>query len=125
MRTFTWRCDFHSWYIILIYSRFNFKVFYAIFNEFFEALWFHNVVAEEFSIGVNVFWRHLDESLYEKKDVYGNKDLLPAKKAIEFTDKSIKELKSLPFEYREFYTKRLIQILNDSLIIKDQINNDK
>ena len=34
-------------------------------------MWFHNVVTEEFSIGVNVFWKHLDEQLYEKKDVYG------------------------------------------------------
>lgn len=80
------------------------------------ALWFHNVITHEFSIGVNVFWKHLDESFYEKKDVYGNKDLIPFKRAHEFTEKAIKELKHLPADYREFYTKRLIKQLTETCL---------
>lgn len=85
----------------------------------FEALWLHNVITLSFSIGVNIFWKHLDDSFYEKKDIYGNKDLTFASKAILFVDKSIKEINQLPVYYREFYTKRLIQMLNDNL---NQIN---
>ena len=45
---------------------------------FIPALWFHSVKSASFTVSINVFWRHLQESLYDKKDVYGNKDLLPA-----------------------------------------------
>lgn len=45
---------------------------------FIPSLWFHNVVALNFSISVNVFWKNLDLSLYDKKDTYGNRDLIPA-----------------------------------------------
>jgi tRNA wybutosine-synthesizing protein 5 len=82
----------------------------------------HNVITLEFSIGVNVFWKHLDEKFYEKKDIYGNKDLTVAKKAFEFTEKSMRELNSLPFEYKQFYTKRIIQCLNDNLKKDDTTN---
>jgi len=56
--------------------------FEAILEEgdivFIPALWFHNVIAINFSISVNVFWKNLDSSLYDKKDTYGNRDLIPA-----------------------------------------------
>lgn len=42
------------------------------------ALWFHNTLALDFGVAVNVFWRHLPRALYDKKDTYGNKDVLPA-----------------------------------------------
>lgn len=45
---------------------------------FIPALWFHNVTALDFSISVNVFWKNLGAHLYDKKDTYGNKDLIPA-----------------------------------------------
>lgn len=39
------------------------------------ALWFHNVLSETFSASVNLFWRHLPPACYERKDLYGNRDL--------------------------------------------------
>lgn len=44
------------------------------------AFWFHNVLCNTFSVGVNVFWKHLDNEMYDKHDVYGNKDIIPAAK---------------------------------------------
>lgn len=49
---------------------------------FIPALWFHNVVALEPSLGVNIFWKNLPHELYDKNDSYGNKDLLPAAKVV-------------------------------------------
>jgi hypothetical protein len=40
------------------------------------ALWFHNVVSEDFAVSVNLFWRHLPPAFYERKDLYGNRDLV-------------------------------------------------
>ena len=82
---------------------------------FIPALWFHNVLALDFSISVNVFWKHLDDCFYEKKDLYGNKDLVQATKAFQSTDKSIKELNMLPKVYRDFYLKRVIEIYKHNL----------
>lgn len=79
------------------------------------ALWLHNVVSLSFSIGVNIFWKHLDNKFYEKNDIYGNKDLVMAQKAFLFTDKAIKELNQLPFQYKTFYTKRIIQNFQENL----------
>lgn len=49
---------------------------------FIPALWFHNITALDFSISVNVFWKNLEPHLYDKKDPYGNKDLIPAQLVI-------------------------------------------
>ncbi len=73
------------------------------------------MIAHDFSVAINVFWKNLDNDLYEKNDLYGNKDLIFASKAFLFTDKSIKELDKLPFVYRNFYLKRCIQMLSESL----------
>ena len=77
------------------------------------------MIALSFSIGVNVFWRHLSDECYEKRDVYGNKDLVSATRAFMFVDKAIKELASLnepnTDAYRHFYTRRAIQMLEASL----------
>lgn len=51
---------------------------------FIPALWFHNMTSLNFSVSVNVFWRNLDQELYDKKDPYGNKDPLPASKVFMF-----------------------------------------
>ena len=40
---------------------------------FIPALWFHSTVALDCSVSVNVFWKNLDKSMYDPKDVYGNK----------------------------------------------------
>ncbi len=83
---------------------------------FIPALWLHNVITQSFSIGVNVFWKHLDDGFYEKNDLYGNKDLVNGSKALLFGDKSIKEINLLPDKtYKEFYTKRLVQNLLENL----------
>ncbi|GAB1602796.1 tRNA wybutosine-synthesizing protein 5-like [Argonauta hians] len=75
---------------------------------FIPALWFHNVISEEFGIAVNVFWKHLDSSLYNAKDPYGNKDPLAVKSAEQIVDRAIKALGVLPAEYRDFYARLLV-----------------
>ncbi len=40
---------------------------------FIPALWFHNIYAIEPCIAINIFWKHLSDDQYEKKDLYGNK----------------------------------------------------
>ena len=86
---------------------------------FIPAMWLHNVITESFSIGVNVFWKHVDDAFYEKNDVYGNKDLIGGSRALLFADKAVKELNQLPDKtYKEFYTKRIIQVLLDNLQIE-------
>lgn len=47
---------------------------------FIPALWFHHIEtiqsdADEYSISVNVFYEHFQSSMYDKKDLYGNKDI--------------------------------------------------
>jgi hypothetical protein len=66
----------------------------------------------------------LEEHFYEKKDIYGNKDLTYASKSILFTDKAKKEINLLPEYYREFYTKRLIQILLENLKPATEVNEE-
>lgn len=63
---------------------------------FIPALWFHNVVAHDFSVAVNVFWRHLPKELFEEKDTYGNRDPIPAARAMMSLATALKALKSLP-----------------------------
>lgn len=75
---------------------------------FIPAMWFHNVISLDFGIAVNVFWKHLADDLYDNKDTYGNKDLLPASRAMQIVDRALKTLEELPEEYREFYGQRLI-----------------
>ena len=46
--------------------------------------------------------------LYDSKDPYGNKDLLPAAKSLRMLDNVIKQLETLPTEYKDFYSRQLI-----------------
>jgi len=82
---------------------------------FIPALWFHNVLTLTPCISVNVFWRHLDEEYYQKKDLYGNKDLVIAEKAKEELKKAIETLNTIHPYYKQFYTLRLIEELKSTL----------
>ncbi|XP_049831261.1 tRNA wybutosine-synthesizing protein 5-like [Schistocerca gregaria] len=88
---------------------------------FIPALWFHNTLALDNGIAVNVFWKHLPEELYDKKDVYGNKDPIPAARAIQMTENATKLLETLPGEYRDFYCRRMIAILENKLCGQEDI----
>lgn len=72
------------------------------------ALWFHNMTALDYGVAINVFWKNLQTDLYDKKDPYGNKDLLPASKSLRMLDNVIKQLDELPTEYKDFYGRQLI-----------------
>ncbi|XP_069589733.1 tRNA wybutosine-synthesizing protein 5 isoform X3 [Ranitomeya imitator] len=75
---------------------------------FIPALWFHNTVAEEFGVGVNVFWRHLPSDCYDKTDTYGNKDPTAASRAVQILDRALKTLDELPEEYKDFYARKMV-----------------
>lgn len=47
---------------------------------FIPALWFHNTLSIEPSIAINLFWKNLPHEFYDKKDPYGNKDLVAGAK---------------------------------------------
>ncbi|XP_036966377.1 tRNA wybutosine-synthesizing protein 5 isoform X2 [Acanthopagrus latus] len=76
---------------------------------FIPALWFHNTVALQFGVGVNVFWRHLPADSYDKKDPYGNKDPVAATRALQALERALHTLDELPADYRDFYGRRMIQ----------------
>ncbi|XP_074857129.1 tRNA wybutosine-synthesizing protein 5 isoform X2 [Carettochelys insculpta] len=75
---------------------------------FIPALWFHNVISEEFGVGVNVFWKHLPSECYDKTDTYGNKDPTAASRALQILDRALKTLEELPEEYQDFYARRMV-----------------
>ncbi|KAF6723378.1 tRNA wybutosine-synthesizing protein 5 [Oryzias melastigma] len=76
---------------------------------FIPALWFHNTLALQFGVGVNVFWRHLPADSYDRKDPYGNKDPQAAARALQALDRGLHALEELPADYRDFYGRRMIQ----------------
>lgn len=79
---------------------------------FIPALWFHNVIALEFGVAVNVFWKNLTpHNLYDKKDPYGNKDLVPASRAIDSLNRALKMIDDLPDEYKDFYGRKMVEII--------------
>lgn len=80
---------------------------------FIPAMWFHNVVAEDFSISVNVFWKHLSPELYDPKDPYGNKDPIPASQALQGLRRALKLLEKLPAEYKDFYGRRMVMEIEE------------
>jgi len=71
-------------------------------------------------VAVNVFWKHLDDKLYDNKDTYGNKDPLPATRAFQILNRALKTLEELPDEYREFYAKRLILQIQSKALTHDK-----
>ncbi|XP_046662570.1 tRNA wybutosine-synthesizing protein 5-like [Homalodisca vitripennis] len=82
---------------------------------FIPALWFHNTLALTYGVAVNVFWKNLDHELYDKNDFYGNKDLLPAAKALQNVENAIKLLNTLPPQYKDFYLKRCLKNIEKHL----------
>lgn len=82
------------------------------------AFWFHSTRSLTYSVGINAFWKNLNPTFYDPKDIYGNKDLLPATRALQSLDKAVKNLKELPEEYMDFYARRMIQILQEKCLIK-------
>lgn len=73
------------------------------------ALWFHNTLALQFGVGVNVFWRHLPADSYDRKDPYGNKDPVVVTRALQALERALHTLDELPADYRDFYGRRMIQ----------------
>ena len=88
---------------------------------FIPALWFHNMKAIGAGIAINVFWKNLDDKFYDKKDPYGNKDLVPAAKAMRMLDNVWHQLDDLPEQYRDFYARQLISRLESKCISKKDI----
>ncbi len=72
------------------------------------SMWFHNTKAKSFGIGINVFWKNLEESVYDTKDPYANRDLLPAAKAMRMLDNVCRQLQDLPEDIQDFYGRMLI-----------------
>lgn len=72
-------------------------------------MWFHNTVALQFGVGVNVFWRHLPADSYDRKDPYGNKDPVAATRALQALERALHVLEELPADYRDFYGRRMVQ----------------
>ncbi|XP_011218808.1 tRNA wybutosine-synthesizing protein 5 isoform X2 [Ailuropoda melanoleuca] len=86
---------------------------------FIPALWFHNVISEEFGVGVNLFWKHLPSECYDKTDTYGNKDPTAASRAAQILDRALKTLAELPEEYRDFYARRMVLHIQDKAYSKN------
>ena len=83
---------------------------------FIPAFWFHNMTALDFGMAVNTFWKNLDPSLYDKKDPYANRDLLPSAKAMRMLDNVIRQLDELPEDVRDFYGRQLMSRLDKKLL---------
>uniref|UniRef100_A0A8C3AEK1 tRNA-yW synthesizing protein 5 n=1 Tax=Cyclopterus lumpus TaxID=8103 RepID=A0A8C3AEK1_CYCLU len=73
---------------------------------FIPALWFHNTLALQFGVGVNVFGRHLPADSYDRKDPYGNEDPAAATRALQALERALRTLDELPEDYRDFYGRR-------------------
>ncbi|CAH1788010.1 unnamed protein product [Owenia fusiformis] len=89
---------------------------------FIPALWFHNVISLDYGIAVNVFWKHLDNSCYDSKDTYGNKDPVVATRAIQKLDNALKLLKDLPDDYRDFYARRMVSRIQNKAYSKEKVS---
>lgn len=55
-----------------------------------------------------MFWRHLSQDSYDKKDLYGNKDPVAAARALQALERALGVLDDLPTEYRDFYARRMV-----------------
>ena len=85
---------------------------------FIPAMWFHNMKATSFGVAINTFWRNLDENQYDKKDPYGNKDLLQAAKAKRMMDNVLKQLEELPSDIKDFYARQLIMKIEKRCLVE-------
>lgn len=88
---------------------------------FIPALWFHNVVSLDFSVAVNVFWKHLPDEFYDSKDTYGNKDPPQVQRAMQILDRSLKALEELPNDqYKQFYSLCMINRIQRQFITNNE-----
>lgn len=74
---------------------------------FIPSTWIHAVRALDISISTNVFFRHQDPALFPKRDVFGNNDLTPFKRAEEETERALNGLNVMRDDQRRFYIKKL------------------
>ncbi|KAJ1481478.1 hypothetical protein T484DRAFT_1899345 [Baffinella frigidus] len=86
---------------------------------FIPALWFHNVLSVDFSVAVNVFWKHLPQAEYVGKDAYGNKDPASVHKANMQVSAAIKLLSALPPDHCDFFARRLIHKIQEACFLPD------
>lgn len=82
---------------------------------FIPALWFHNVLAEDSSISINMFFHHISQPLHDKKDLYGNREPLPVQEADKLVEGIIGKLESLPSNFKNFYGRRICRKLDSCL----------
>lgn len=87
---------------------------------FIPSLWLHNIIALDPSISINVFWKHLPLHFYDKKDLYGNRDPIPATNALRSAEEIESQLSTLPLEYRDFYARKLCQRLQSFFLSPSQ-----
>ena len=78
---------------------------------FIPPLWFHNVSCIGFCASVNMFWRDLPPQQYEKKDLYGNRDVVAFRKAATAVEQARQDVEQLPQPYKNFYLQRLKHLL--------------
>ena len=74
---------------------------------------------EDFGVAINIFWRHLPADAYDPKDVYGNRDPVPAARVLQSLDKNLQTLDKLPDEYRDFYARRMIARIKEKFRLQD------
>ena len=84
---------------------------------FIPALWFHNMKALDAGIAINVFWKNLPEEVYDKKDPYGNKDLLPAAKGFKIVYLYFFQI----FDWKFYHLNKLDRNLRHLLVDKSII----
>jgi len=82
---------------------------------FIPSLWFHNVRAETPCISINLFFHHLPEASYPKRDLYGNVDPLVAQDALEKIKEASELIRSLPPYYHQFYEAKMIAKLKEDM----------
>lgn len=75
--------------------------------------------AEDFGVAVNVFWKELDADMYDQKDSYGNKDLVPGSRAMRMMDNVIKQLDSIPPVYKDFYARRIVKRIQQKCYLNE------
>ena len=83
------------------------------------------MLAKDFGVAVNVFWRELEDKLYDPKDPYGNKDHLLAVKAMRMLDNMMKQLQDLPEEYKDFYARKLVSRVQEKCYSKTTQGEEK
>lgn len=84
------------------------------------ALWFHNVVSLDFSVAVNMFWKHMPPEFFDAKDTYGNRDPPQVQRAMQIVDRAIKVLNELPVEYKDFYGRCMINKIQSQLLLQKE-----